>query len=513
MNDPSRVKSTIVVIHGLVIGINDDSLCRLQGISIRVMAIVSPIFILFIVVASVQHYVLPRALRTPFLFLSGLVFAALINLYGALFLLISMTLAFAFGRAVGAAKSPNGRRLMLTVLILIELSGLLFFKIYRLFIEPVRISFGPQTSDILDFMLPVGISFYALRSILYVLSVYRSAQNMETNFFVVGSYVGMYPFQIAGPIYSPEQMIRQIKRAARPSERRVRIGLREMARGLFEKIILANNFGHLAQFIIQEDQLIHYEAISVSVLTAFVLYIDILAYLHIAGGMALLLGFRKVPDRRTKNPVPLVPFALQTTSTPQALLTCLLFSLWLGLSDLFLVGVALFCAPSLIRGIGRRIGAKTDRSVTKVRQGGGEVGATLFRGLRAGAVRLYLSLAATFFWLKDWRQVSDFLAKMFAFGGLRKVISDFNNIFYFAYQNLEIIPALFKYSALLGLAVWIVTQVRVHYKRKNRMRTLRENKCTGSFVPAVLLIVWLMASYWVEWSLFGESYPFLLIRF
>ncbi len=477
------------------------------------MAIISPVFILFIVVASIQHYVLPRGLRTSFLFLSGLVFAALINLYGALFLLISMTLAFAFGRAVGEAKSPGGRRLLLTALIVIELSGLFFFKIYRLFIEPVRISFGSQTSDILDFLLPVGISFYTLRAILYVLSIYRSPQNLETNFFVVGSYVGMYPFQIAGPIYPPEQMIRQIKRAARPSERRVRIGLRKVMQGLFEKIILANTFGHLAQFMMQEDQLIHYEAIGVFALTAFVLCVDILAYLHIAQGMAMLLGFRKVSGRRAKEKGLIARFTQQTTTTSQALLGCLLFSLWLGLSDLFLVGVALLCAPSLIYRLWRNFGAKANRPMKDVRQGGAKVGATLFRGLRAGALCVYSAMAATLFWLKDWRQVSLILSKIFAFGGLRKAISDFNNTFYFAYQQLEIIPGLFKYSSFLGLAVWIVTQVRIYSRRKHRMSTLRENKLTGSFVPAVLLITWMMTLYWVEWSLFGEVYPFLLYRF
>ena len=52
----------------------------------------------------------------------------------------------------------------------------------------------------LDFLLPVGISFYTFQAMSYVIDVYKKKVEVQQSLFNLGLYISLFPQLIAGPI-------------------------------------------------------------------------------------------------------------------------------------------------------------------------------------------------------------------------------------------------------------------------------------------------------------------------
>ena len=163
----------------------------------------------------------------------------------------------------------------------VELSNLL---------ESVGIS---GSLPILEYTLPVGISFYTFQAMSYIIDVGRgNVREMAPMDFAV--YLSFFPQLVAGPIVRASEMAPQL--AARPDPRYVpaaeAFGL--ILNGLFKKVVVSS---FLASEIVDgvfADPAGHSGAEVVLAVYAYAvqIYADFSGYTDIAIGVALLLGFR-----------------------------------------------------------------------------------------------------------------------------------------------------------------------------------------------------------------------------
>lgn len=140
-------------------------------------------------------------------------------------------------------------------------------------------------------LLPVGISFYTFKSISYLADVYRKRIDAEHSFLQFGAYLCMFPQIVSGPIMRYEDAQEGLQFGTYKLAK-VESGLKKVAAGLAEKVLLADRLGILWNDI----QTIGFESISTplawlgAVGYSLQLYFDFAGYSLIAVGIGEMIG-------------------------------------------------------------------------------------------------------------------------------------------------------------------------------------------------------------------------------
>ena len=217
-------------------------------------------------------------------------------------ILFSTTVAYGVGRLL-AATPPSAqvaRRGLLVASLTLNLGILAYFK-YAGFLARSWTSLagglGLWTPDLAtaDIVLPLGISFFTFESISYTIDVYRGRIAAEKSFLKLACFIAFFPHLVAGPIVRAGEFLYQLERPRRFRTSVFAEGTYLVIRGLFLKMVVADNLGQLV------DQ--HWKtaatdapagtlAASLLVFFACQLFCDFAGYTDIARGLAYQLGFR-----------------------------------------------------------------------------------------------------------------------------------------------------------------------------------------------------------------------------
>ena len=213
------------------------------------------------------------------------------------FLMLFVTLnAFAAGLLLPAMENP-GRKLTLLASIAIDLAVLGFFKYYNFFVSNVAgvlANLGlPGTLQILQIVLPVGISFYTFHAISYVVDVYRGKVAPETSLANVALYICLFPQLIAGPIIRATFIMPQIRQRRPFSRAQQAIGLRLLLRGFIYKAVIADMLAQVADPIFAHIDQYNAHALATAAVAFYgQIYFDFAGYSSMAIGTARLFGYR-----------------------------------------------------------------------------------------------------------------------------------------------------------------------------------------------------------------------------
>jgi len=200
---------------------------------------------------------------------------------------------YAFGLWIDACEG-RARRRAVTVAIAANLVVLGVFKYFNFFIDTLHALTGlPAGGLMLQIVLPVGISFITFEGIAYSVDVYRGhlrAVRKPLDFML---FVAFFPHLVAGPIIRPIAFLPQVGRPLLLSDEDARWGLREILKGLFKKVALANYLAPIADAYFQHAPYAGGAVPAWIGVLAFSLqiYFDFSGYTDIARGSARLLGF------------------------------------------------------------------------------------------------------------------------------------------------------------------------------------------------------------------------------
>src|ERR1043166_7815532 len=139
------------------------------------------------------------------------------------------------------------RRLVLGAGVAFNLMVLSYYKYTPLLLDTAAVLLGWQsvrTETVASgsWVIPMGISFYALTGIAYMADVYRGLVVAETNFCRYALYMTFFPHLAAGPILRPNEFLEHLRpqrMSDRPEASSEAIFL--LARGFFKKLVLADN--------------------------------------------------------------------------------------------------------------------------------------------------------------------------------------------------------------------------------------------------------------------------------
>ncbi len=144
------------------------------------------------------------------------------------------------------------------------------------------------------FLIPLGLSYYSLMVIGYLIDVYRGDVDAEKNILIFALYVSFFPQITAGPIGRGKELLVTYRKKISLSPEDIKAGLLMIALGVYEKFVMADNLSRVVDGIIRSGA----QGMNIAVaflMFSLVIYFDFAGYSQIAIGLGRLMGVR-LPD-------------------------------------------------------------------------------------------------------------------------------------------------------------------------------------------------------------------------
>jgi alginate O-acetyltransferase complex protein AlgI len=211
-------------------------------------------------------------------------------------ILLSTIVDFFVGQAIEAAQTRNKRKLLLLISVTVNLSVLAFFKYFNFFadsfVELLQV-FGLEASyNLLNIILPVGISFYTFQTMSYCIDIYRRKMEPTDNFFNFALFVAFFPQLVAGPIERASHLLPQIETRRIISSKDIEVGIWLIAIGYLLKVFIADNLSQVVDPVFAATDATGLEVLIAVYAFAFQIFGDFAGYSSIAIGVSRLMGIK-----------------------------------------------------------------------------------------------------------------------------------------------------------------------------------------------------------------------------
>lgn len=210
------------------------------------------------------------------------------------FILLGICLCdYILGNLLGRVREHNLRKGIVALNVVLNIGMLLYFKYFNLLASTWASMWG-QDFDILDIVLPAGISFITFRSISYIVDVYRGQMEPERNLLYYTFSLTFFPPLLAGPVVRAKDLLPQVKQNPVASPSMISEGFFLIMIGLFKKVIIADYLsGNFVNRIFENPTLYSgFEDLIGCIGFTIQIYCDFSGYSDMAIGLALLMGYR-----------------------------------------------------------------------------------------------------------------------------------------------------------------------------------------------------------------------------
>lgn len=254
-------------------------------------------FLIFFPVAVLFYYLFPARIKYIWLLIASYYFYMQWNPAYVFLLLTSTVVTYLGALILEKVKEESKRRLCLTCAIAVNLIILGYFKYANFFMTYLNRALSvlgrttaPWDKDIL---LPVGISFFTLQALGYLIDVYRGDIYVEHNFLKYALFISFFPQLVAGPIERSKNLLKQLATPNKFSYDNLRRGLLIMLYGFFLKVVIADRVAIAVDAVYNAPN--KYPGFYIAFATflfTIQIYCDFYGYSTIAKGVALTMGIK-----------------------------------------------------------------------------------------------------------------------------------------------------------------------------------------------------------------------------
>ncbi|MCI9127952.1 MAG: MBOAT family protein [Eubacterium sp.] len=187
------------------------------------------------------------------------------------------------------AKDRYLRKIVLGCTILVILLPFFMVKA-QVFVTVISFVFKRNSRYVI---IPLGISFFTMQMIAYLVDVYYGKITAQKNFFKYSLFISFFPQIIQGPIPRYEQLEPQLVTGHKFNEENFTRGFHLIIWGFFLKLMIADKAAVVVNTIFDNSDL--YKGMYVlvgGVLYSIQLYTDFLSCVTLAKGVAMLFGIR-----------------------------------------------------------------------------------------------------------------------------------------------------------------------------------------------------------------------------
>lgn len=247
------------------------------------MSFLSLSYGVFLIIGMMVYYIIPKKGQWLWLLFLGMFFYATSSIKASLFLIFSIGTSYFYGVYVGKifeqknecfvdissvrnrgkieredSKAEDSRvasvnkqsKWLLLLTIIVNLFVLFVLKI------GIHMPFFPSVlSGRLSLIVPIGISFYTLQIIAYMVDVYKGKIKPERNLLKYALFVSFFPQILQGPIPRYDRLAPQFFKEHKFSYRMMTDNLLLMLWGFFQKMVVADNAAIVVNRIYGEYEL------------------------------------------------------------------------------------------------------------------------------------------------------------------------------------------------------------------------------------------------------------------
>ncbi len=188
-------------------------------------------------------------------------------------------------------KSKRKTKALLLFGVLLILCILLFLKYWNFFVgltNPLLSLIG-LTAPTLNLLLPLGISFYSLQAMAYLIDLYRGKIKADRNPFQFLLFMSFFPQIVQGPIARHSQLAAQLYEGHSFDYTRLCHGIQLMLWGWFKKMVIADRIALIVNPLY--DNAANYSG---PILFLAAVFYGFQIYTDFSGGMDIARGFSHI---------------------------------------------------------------------------------------------------------------------------------------------------------------------------------------------------------------------------
>lgn len=259
------------------------------------MSILTFEFFLLLFCGCVSYYLVPSKIQKYVLLAVSICFFFLSSEQELIWVWLEIILIVYVGALFLERAKGKVRTLILLILAGGIIANLIYFKYLYNLVELLSalLRFDGNFS-VLKLVAPIGISYYSLSAIGYLMDVYWEAYKAERNFTKISLFVSYFPVIVSGPVLRYGEMKKEFSERHSLEYENIKYGLLRMVYGYFKKLLIADQLSMMVASIYGVSGESTSGAIYlVGVIAyAFQLYADFSGCMDIIMGASLLFGVR-----------------------------------------------------------------------------------------------------------------------------------------------------------------------------------------------------------------------------
>lgn len=197
-------------------------------------------------------------------------------------------------------KSKTKKKLILTLCILLNLAFLIAFKYLGFFTTNINALLGLFNVDyqfeFVKLLAPIGISFYTLSALSYIIDVYNGKIEAEKSFVKVALFLSFFPQIMEGPITRFSDTAKELYAGAKICYHNLAFGYQRILYGYFKKKMIVDRLNPMVTTVFNDySNLNGFTIFLGAVFYTFMLYMDFSGTMDIVVGTGQIFGIN-VPE-------------------------------------------------------------------------------------------------------------------------------------------------------------------------------------------------------------------------
>ena len=213
------------------------------------MDITSLMYVLFLMGGGAIYYCIPEGFRWKWLILLSFIFVYASSTFGALFILLTSGIVYFSARKIEKSSDAQEKKRILLMTMILCFSVLIVLKYVvalPIFEKHTVLLDGAQQSVqefVRMYLFPVGISYYTLQIVSYLLDVYWERIQAEQDYLKVLLFTCYFPQLVQGPISKYSSLAPELFKQHPFEWKNLKYGVQLMLWGFFKKMVIADRIG------------------------------------------------------------------------------------------------------------------------------------------------------------------------------------------------------------------------------------------------------------------------------
>lgn len=248
-------------------------------------------FIIFLPLVVITYYICPKKIRYVWLLIISYFFYLCQDSHMLVFIMTSTFTTYLAGILIYRSRKRSVKNIYVALSFIINV-GILFVLKYTDFILDIVTGAGR-----FNFIIPIGISYYTLQALSYVMDSYRGKITPMYNPVKYALYVSFFPSILSGPINRSYDLMPELDCNKDADLDGIKQGMQKMLWGYFLKLVIAARLSILVDTCYTNADAYSGASLFIAMMAfLFMLYCDFEGYSLIAIGAAKMLGINMLDN-------------------------------------------------------------------------------------------------------------------------------------------------------------------------------------------------------------------------